>query len=195
MCSIAARRVFHDDARAIPRNRSSLTRRRQHSGRREPLLDPTASKRYFGVDLQANNIVPIFVIVRNNDPVHSYTITTESIGLFPHSHTLEDSAPSGKLATSAASADIGVAGLVLGSPLLVAVAVQRLSDASIIKQNFEAKRFRTTTLDSGKSTAGFVYFEASALANSPRDLCVSARDPVSGNTLVRCHPLLRGSSP
>jgi hypothetical protein len=160
----------------------------------EPLLDKEVTKKYFGVDLIAKKTLAVHLTVRNNHPTLSYTIRAETLAVT--NRTSADAAGKPGSDSQQAGEAIGVAAAVLLSPLLMAVAVQQLSNASVIEANFEAKRFRTRTIDPGQHSSGFAYFnwEQVKTLQTP-ELCVESLDTSTRASLAHCVGLSLRSTP
>ncbi len=150
----------------------------------QPLLDKEASKKYFGVDLLDKGILAIHLTIRNENPSSSFMVHGEDVRVTDRPTAGTSSRPEG------ASQDAGVVsavGGVLMSPLLLAVAIQQLSDASVIEENFEAKRLRTKTLDPGQHVAGFAYFNWEQIKErKAADLCVDVVESVGRVSFPFC---------
>lgn len=160
----------------------------------QPLLDKELTKKYFGVDLIDKKTLAVHLTIRNENPSVSYTVRAENIAITSQINANTTGRP------SAGSQDvgeaIGVAGAVLLSPLLLAVAVQQLSNASIIEENFEAKRLRTRTIDPGQQAGGFAYFNWEQVKTlQVPELCVELMDTATRAALPYCVGLSLGGSP
>ena len=151
----------------------------------QPLLDSKKSKQYFGVDLIENGILAVHMTIRNNSPGTSYLIPADSVRIAER--TDADPVDNPETGNQRSGEVIAVAGAALISPVLLAVAAQQLSDASIIKENFEANRFRTTTVDPGETVGGFLYFNWKILKpiDTPR-LCLQAINTIEDRSFPYC---------
>lgn len=151
----------------------------------QPLLDKKKSKEYFGVDLLQKNILAINLSVINNNPDVSFTLPSESINITQiNSNDLINNPEKGGQEAGKA---IGVVGALLISPLFMAIAAQLLSDASIIKENFEAKMLRTKTIDPGQSVSGFSYFNWADLKDIDKvNICFKLIDPLADRYFPFC---------
>lgn len=154
-----------------------------------PLKSEEEFKDYFGVNLTQKGILAVHLTVANNKPNVSYLIRAESIRLGQQdviSRTTND--PSMR-ATKAANA-IGITGGVLGSPVLIAVAAQQLSNSTIIKENFESKEFRSKTIDTGQKASGFVYFKSEDASKiGSVDVCFDVIDSINNKSFTYCTPM------
>jgi hypothetical protein len=71
--------------------------------------------------------------------------------------------------------------------ILMPISEQKYSDAEIIKDNFEQKRFRTTTLEPFEKKSGFVYFNWNDLKIFNKiDLCFKNIEAVTSNYFDSC---------
>jgi len=151
----------------------------------QPLLDGMESKEYFGVDLIEKGILAINITIRNDNPSISYMVPADSVRITQINsvNIINDPESEDQQAGEVA----GMAGAVLISPLLFAVAAQQLSDASIIEENFEANKLRTTTIDPGETVAGFSYFNWDMVkAIDTPHLCVKVINPVEDISFPYC---------
>lgn len=151
----------------------------------QPLLNQEDLKNYFGVNLLEKGILPIYLVVKNDNPHDSFILTTESvqIQLEGNKNSIEDPAREKQEAGEA----IGLAGAILVSPLLLSVAIQQLSSASIIEENFESKKFRTKTIDPGQQVSGFLYFRWDDLKIAEKvRICFQLVDPLADKSFPFC---------
>ena len=149
------------------------------------LLTSDELLRHFGIDLAAADVVAIRVAVRNGTRDRSYTVPSERISLGHLTVGSSHVDPSKALADSAQR--VSLAGAFLLSPLLNLLGAKQASDSLIVKENLEANRFRSVTIDPGKSANGFVYFSLSGLtALNSGELCVSAVETSAQNELRIC---------
>jgi len=151
----------------------------------QPLLGEKESEEYFGINLLESGILAVHLTIRNDNPHKSYMLPMDSV-------QIAQGEDAGKLyepekQDQEAGEAIGVAGAVLISPLLLAVAVQQLSDASIIRTNFETKKLRTSTLDPEKRVAGFSYFDWQRVkALEAPYFCLKVVDPLEDVSFPYC---------
>lgn len=157
-----------------------------------PMLDDNASKKCFGVKLLENNILAIYLSVKNRNSDHSYLIRAESIRLTESdsSHAIDRPEKGDKDAARGAAAGLAV-GTILVSPLLLSVFLpvlaQQLSDASIVEENFETSKFRTNTLEFGEKANGFVYFAWDGVKEySNVNLCLELSEGASNEKHQPC---------
>ena len=138
------------------------------------LSDPEESKKYFGVDFNKTELLPILILVNNRSLDASYIISKENIFLYSGQtyqnqqkndiETASNMETSGTTTSEAASAAVG-AGILFFTPLaLVALPVfvsgaNKICNAQEIKRNMLENEFQTTTVSRGKSTHGFIYFQ------------------------------------
>ena len=151
----------------------------------QPLSGENESKEYFGVDLIDNGILAVHMTIRNDNTNNSYMIPADSVQITQRSGIDKINNP--ESGDQQAGEVLGVAGAVLISPLLLAVAIQQLSDASIIEENFEANKLRTTTIDPGEKVAGFSYFvwDKVKTIDTPH-LCLNVINPIEDVSFPYC---------
>lgn len=151
----------------------------------QPLLDKKRSKEYFGVDLLQKDILAIYLSVINNNPDVSFTLPSESIHITQINSN--DLINNPEKESQEAGEGIAMVGALLISPLFIAIAAQQLSDASIIKENFEAKMFRTQTIDPGQSASGFSYFKWADFKEIDKaNVCFKLIDPLASRSFPFC---------
>ena len=153
----------------------------------QPLLDENESKDYFGVNLIKNGILAIYLSIRNQNQNTSFTIPAEAIHISEVENNASDFKPEQGHVDAARTASIASA--ILMSPLLFCIGIdaQQYSNASIIKENFEAKRFRTKTIDPGQKASGFSYFEWKNIKDHNKlNICFSIIDPLVDKTFSTC---------
>jgi len=107
----------------------------------EPVEDAEQQKTYFNSHLRSKGILPVFVVIRNNSTTYTYLFDRSAIGLG------EASELSGKAARRTAS--------LLSSGGLVDL--NRLNEATEVRENMMKKEIRSKTLAPGSSVYGFVY--------------------------------------
>lgn len=151
----------------------------------QPLLDGEKCEEYFGVNLMKRNILAVFLSVKNDNENVSYTIPDKSIYISNiETKALINNPEKGD---EDAGEGAAIAGLLLLSPLLFAVSDQQISDASIIKENFEVKRFRTKTIDPGQSTSGFSYYSWAELKKLDKaNICIELIDSIADKSFTTC---------
>ncbi len=130
---------------------------------------------YFGSDLIANKILPIFIVVENKNPSLNFTIFKEKITMQSSSATdnlisdkdqnyLKSSqntgeALSGTGAVISSGAVFMPIGALAAAPFLLVAGAKQMTDSATIKYNFTDNEFRTKTITPGKNSYGFVYLK------------------------------------
>ena len=157
-----------------------------------PLLDEDESEEYFGVELLDKDILAIYLSIQNNNPDTGFMIPAESIQIAEFKEKNSSNSKPGKESesTGEGALTIGAASLVLVpvlAPILLPVGVQQMSDATIIKENFKSKQFRTRTVSPGGNASGFVYFKMSDFKNlNSAHICFELKDPIKNKTIPYC---------
>lgn len=121
------------------------------------------TKKYFGVDLIDKNLLAVHLIIRNDNPAVSYIVQPERITITKQGYNNVSDKPGSKSQSTGELVNVPVLeavvrGVLFGPPAALGALHQYVSDASIVEENFEAKRLRTKTVDPGQQTAGFIYF-------------------------------------
>lgn len=121
-----------------------------------PLNSKQDIKKYFGTNLVAKGILPIYVIVRNVSADNAYIIPADSFQL------VKPSSRSGNIGSDLDESNFrtvtSMAGAVLVSPVLLIAGANLAANERIIEHNFERKKFTTDTLRPGQEASGFLYF-------------------------------------
>jgi len=154
----------------------------------QPLLDEKRGEEYFGVNLIQKGILAVYLSVKNNNPNASFTIPAESIYISQiETNDLTNNPEKGDQELGEGTAIVGA---LLINPLFLAIGAQQLSDASIIKENFAAKRFRTKTIDPGQNASGFSYFNWTDFKKLDRaTICFDLIDPLADKTFPFCQKI------
>jgi len=158
----------------------------------EPFLDEDLSEKYFGVNLLDRDIIALFFSVQNNTPKTSFLLLSKSIQIADIKKDKETN-----YNPSQASQDTGDAALLVGgaslialpvlAPVILPVAFQNISDASVIKENFETKKIRTKTIDPGEKASGFIYYNLSELKKIRNpNLCFKLIDTIADDQKNYC---------
>ena len=124
----------------------------------DPMFDSQENKTYFGTDLFQENILPVFIIVKNLSAKGSYVVFNDKIslnGLISDRMNVSDKFKGADNSDGTAIATAG--GLLVSSPLML-VGLTMVSNAAEVKRNFKSKSFQTQTLSIGEQCSGFVYF-------------------------------------
>jgi hypothetical protein len=136
----------------------------------EPQTKSTEVMKYFGADLLSRNVLPVFVLIKNQSPDTSFVIVPEGISLSDSASVSDsqefddqfDLTPGSKNSAKAAGVATGVGALVFlpvalaGMGAVLAFA-DSMSDAEEIKHNLVIKALRARTLSPNKTVSGFVY--------------------------------------
>jgi hypothetical protein len=137
----------------------------------QPVLDREESEKYFGTDLLALNIIPVFVISENRHASSSFMLLKERIVFSAGQHAVVGTPD--KARSEATAESLGWASVALGGSLvLAAIAAKMMSDATVINRNFKAQEFQSKTLSPGQTAQGFVYFQLPKGANFPEQWMV-----------------------
>ncbi len=151
----------------------------------QPILTQEESEEYFGVDLIKSGILAVHLSINNNIPDTSFILFADSV------HVAVATGNSVIGSPERGDEEIGEAAMVVGamliSPVLLAVAVQQLSDATIIKENFDRKKIKTTTIEFGENVHGFSYFPIGILNNREViNVCFKLIDSVNDKPIPIC---------
>lgn len=123
-------------------------------------------KQYFGTDLSALKIVPIYIVAENRSPSSSFLLLKDHVslqnkstqdGLKQADRTGTGESLGGEVAVVTGSAALLVVPVL--APLLLFPGFKAISDAEVVKHNLAAKELQTRTISPGKSVDGFVYFK------------------------------------
>jgi len=138
-----------------------------------PLVDEQEIKKYFGMNLLAAGILPVFVIGENRHASSSFLLLKEGISLTAAGVPDRPADGIDKPQSEANAKSVGYAALALGvNYVLVVIAAKRISDASVINLNFKAQEFHTRTLSPGQTAKGFVYFRLPEDGKLPKQSAV-----------------------
>ena len=138
------------------------------------LNDPEESEKYFGVDFNKTELLPVLILVNNQRSEKSFVMEKEKIVLLSGQallnqqkkdiQTASDMETSGMQTSGSASAAFG-AGIFFFTPLAIVAlpalvsGANKTCNAQEIKRNMLENEFQTATVSMGKSTHGFVYFQ------------------------------------
>ncbi len=145
------------------------------------MTDKKELEQYFGTDLSALKILPVYVVAENRNLSTSFLVSKDNISLV-HKETMNsmrrgsDSVTGEPSTGYKAAAVVGAVGFLAMSPPLVPfmlVGAKAGSDATVIKQNLTSKAFETRTVSPGKSVDGFVYFTLPDEKLSFANWCIS----------------------
>ena len=159
----------------------------------KPMMNKTDLTKHFGVNLLKNNILALYITAWNRNPKKVYIIYEETIRILQDPSDDKSFHPEagdknmGKMATALTTPVIFVPELFFPLLVFAPISVQQHSDAEIIKDNFEAKKFRSTTLEPEEREDGFVYFNWKNIKNySNVDLCLGVIEAKSSNSINIC---------
>lgn len=132
----------------------------------DPLLDPVASKKNFGMNCLEKGILPVYLSVTNSNPDASFRIVTRDIWFaFGDGDVQQARGWQYQTNYSSAGTSVGIAGGATlaaastgGGLLLLGIGMKMTDDEESIRENFFIKQFQNVTLTPGKSANGFVYF-------------------------------------
>ena len=150
------------------------------------MMNEADLKKYFGVNLLKNNILSVYISVWNKNPNKSYIIYEESFRIFQTTSNDKTFDPESE------DEKLGEFEAVVSSPaiipnLITFINAQQYSDAEIIKDNFEEKKFRTTTLEPYEKKSGFVYFNWNDIKDYNKiDLCFKTIEAITSNYSESC---------
>ena len=188
----------------------------------KPMLDDSEAVRYFGVNLLRKNILAIYVSVWNNNQINNFIISEDSIKITQikadstvkrPEKASEDAANTAigvHIATHAAAVGVLASGPAVTYPtwiasgVIVAVPIAEIgipifasqlqSNASVIKENFEVNKFKSTTLEPGEKESGFIYFNWDELKGYDEvNLCLYLKESMSMNIYQPCFNVSLGS--
>ncbi len=136
----------------------------------EPQTKPTEVKKYFGVDLLATNVLPVFVLIENRSSDTSFAIVPEGISMRDGASVSDSQEFDDQFGLSPATENAGkAAGVVTGVGTLVflpaavvgmgavLVLASKKSRSEEVKHNMVTKAFRARTLSPNETASGFVY--------------------------------------
>jgi hypothetical protein len=124
-----------------------------------PLADKQELRKYFGVDLLSNNVLPLFVFADNRTTNASFVLMRDDFLLTQLSGDVllqSNTVRSGTSPGGHAIAFVGAATLAV--PLLV-VGTQMEQHAFAVKQNIIKNELRNQSISPGRSVSGFVYVQ------------------------------------
>ena len=122
----------------------------------QPLTDKKECKKYFGTNILAMNILPVFVIVENRSHSSSFLLSNDQLSLTGVAESHEGPVCP-KIDTSAGTAVSSVGALLISPPLML-MGTAMVSNSAEIRHNLQIKQLRTVTLSPGRVAQGFAYF-------------------------------------
>ena len=159
----------------------------------KPMMNKADLKKYFGVDLLKNNILPVYISVWNKNPNISYIIYEESFRILQATSKDKTFQPESEDEKLGEFSEVALYPVYIIPELIVPLAPiasfssQQYSDAEIIKDNFEEKKFRTTTLEPYEKKSGFVYFNLKDIKNYNKiDMCFKNIEAITSNYSESC---------
>lgn len=114
----------------------------------DPQQNPAIVKTTFGVNLLEERILPIFVVIRNDNPLASFLVSADQFVLQQGNVT----ASTGGASISTTSAEVLVY-------LFGAIFAQRVTDLKFANQNMRHVELARTTLSPGRVASGYIYFQ------------------------------------
>jgi len=130
------------------------------------MLDKKETEQYFGLDALGAGILILHLEAENRSPTATFLLWKENMALVPGGEanqqaqgllTPERESPTGKALGSAGAVLVPFSPITALPTLLVGAKL--LSDASVIRQSFLTKEFRSQSLSPGRSASGFLYFK------------------------------------
>jgi hypothetical protein len=139
-----------------------------------PMTQESEIEQYFGTHLLAHDILPVLVVVENQNVDVSFILRKQEIQLLSEiSQSPDATKRSGTVDTSGTAEPVGIAAATaiivappLAIPLLLAVAGME-SHAAEVRRNFAMKELQQITVSPGDTKSGFVYFQLPNPASSP----------------------------
>lgn len=135
-----------------------------------PMTDKRDIEDMFKVNLLDKGLVPILVVVENQNPDASFIVTQNKVvvlnaatGVSSPSQRKKVTSNAGEAMQASGAIMVSLGGFVL--PLLLiglpieCTGMQHASDASVIEFNLGDKEFYSRTLGPGEKAQGFVYFQ------------------------------------
>lgn len=139
----------------------------------DPMFGSQENNTYFGVDLFQENILPVFVMVKNLNSNGSIVVHKNKISLNGLANDHMEVNDKVDVVDASNAMALNEASAFLGSTPLMLVALSRVSDLAEIKRNFKTKAFQTQTLSVGKQSCGFVYFRLPEKIETAEKLSIS----------------------
>jgi hypothetical protein len=124
----------------------------------QPVTKKDDLEKYFGRDLYALKIVPLYIVAENTSSTSSFLLSKDKVSL-QNKNTqggLKEGARTDKSTSGEASL---LAGALLVSFPLELIGSKLISDAEVVRHNMAAKEMQTHTVSPGKSVDGFIYFK------------------------------------
>lgn len=166
----------------------------------EPMTESEQIEHYFGTDLRAAGMLPVFILVENRGGT-SFLLSKERIGLVSEADDLPQVSQPGRTESEAPATAVGASSapaLLVGSAAaipLILVSAKLGSDAKEINHNLVVKELRTRTLSPGADAKGFLYFSLPGTYTKLQQLRV--RIPITeipgGDVVTLEIPLTAGS--
>jgi hypothetical protein len=178
-----------------------------------PVTDKTEIEESFHTSLLDKGILPILVVAKNNNPSLSFVLSRDKIAVVDR-ESLEvlgvgSSTTGAAIATGVGPivttvlgtglATVAGAAVVLGAAAgggllslgLIAGGLKMLSDAEVIEHNLAVKQFSSHTLDPGKATFGYVYFQLPKSEKSKKEyqVLVESIETATGEAFLFQFPL------
>lgn len=125
-----------------------------------PLTDADESMKYFGIDFNNTELLPILIVIDNKNKDLSYVIRKEKLKLFSGKVNLKQNGNNLKAVSELKNSgeNLGVASMVLVSLPLALAAANIEYNSLEIKRNMLENEFQTTSVSPGTKSYGFIYF-------------------------------------
>jgi hypothetical protein len=137
----------------------------------DPVVVAKTSEAYFGTDLLAQGILPVFVQAENTHPNKSFVVSRAYVQLSGGASAVGGTSKENPAAESGKAGEaVAVVSALLVSPIGFVMAGKMISDADVITHNLAVKELQTHTLSPGKAAQGFVYFRVRDGAVAPKTL-------------------------
>ncbi len=126
-----------------------------------PMTEENEIKQYFGINLLADDILPVFVVIENRNREISFILRKQEIQLLNEGCRAHDANESSRKIESSESAAEAVAVI---SPW---IGTSMFSKNEEVRRNFAMKELQQTTVSPGDAKSGFVFFQLPKPDNSP----------------------------
>ena len=162
-----------------------------------PMTDKREIEDMFKVNLPDKGLLPILVVVENQDPTASFIMLKNKLWVQNEAMATNNSTQQRGKVTSGAGEGMSTAGgvmmglgafalplFVVGAPLALA-GNKVASDASVIEFNLADKEFYSWTLGPGEKARGFVYFQfpKSSPPSGNYHFVAEVKNPATGETI------------
>lgn len=150
----------------------------------QAFADQSKIDQYLGADLLDRNILPVFVSIKNYSSTSRYIVLKQDFRI-ELAGTLRTSRETEAAAPTSLNTAIGVAGIVLVSPLLILAGGKMFGDAAAAEHNMIKQGLRSDTLNPGQEVSGFLYFPVGdrPVAGNVYNLQIEASNPQTNTRL------------